>query len=103
MVCADRETCSERAIRKLALQIHRRQLRLLRRAVTCVSASLGRAPAVAVTAGSGEFLATKLFANWPDPPVRRVSLAESLGPTISECACAYAVATLAMERMEDGR
>jgi len=55
-----------------------------------------------VTAGSGEFLAEKLFTSWPDPVVPRLSLAETLGPMVSQCACAYALAILAVERIEHG-
>jgi (4-(4-[2-(gamma-L-glutamylamino)ethyl]phenoxymethyl)furan-2-yl)methanamine synthase len=111
MVCADREISSEAEIRKLALRICNRQLRLLRRAVHSVAASLSGPPAMVVTAGSGEFLAEKVFASCPDrgtdwpsvlPPVRRLSLAEILGPTVSQCACAYALAILAAEGTEHG-
>ena len=103
MVCADRESSPEAEIRKLALRISNRQLRLLRGAIHSVSASLPGPPALVLAAGSGEFLAEKLFATWPDPPVRRLSLAQTLGPMVSQCACAYALAILALESTEDGR
>ena len=96
------QTSPEAAIRQLALRIRNRQLRLVRRAVNYVSALLSSPPAMVVTAGSGEFLAEKLFASWPDPAVRRLSLAETLGPMVSQCACAYALAILAVERTEHG-
>ena len=100
MVCADRESSPEAEIRKLALRISNRQLRLMRGAIHSVSASLPGPPALVLTAGSGEFLAEKLFATWPDPPVRRLSLAQTLGPMVSQCACAYALAILAVESTE---
>ncbi|HLJ96872.1 MAG TPA: hydantoinase/oxoprolinase family protein [Gemmataceae bacterium] len=101
MVCADRDTLPEAEIQGLALRIHHRQLRLLRRAITAVSALLPAPPLVVVTAGSGEFLADKLLAGWSDSP-RRHSLAQNLGPMISQCACAYALAILATEQSDDG-
>jgi (4-(4-[2-(gamma-L-glutamylamino)ethyl]phenoxymethyl)furan-2-yl)methanamine synthase len=97
MVCADRETCSERKTRRLALRIRNRQLRLLRRAVRCVSASLSGLPDTVITAGSGEFLAERLFRKYPERALRRLSLAGKLGPIISQAACAFAVAMLAAE------
>jgi probable H4MPT-linked C1 transfer pathway protein len=102
MLCADSETSSQAELRALAWRIRRRQLRLLRRAIHHVSAQFSGAPATVVTAGSGEFLAEKLLTKGPDQPVRRLSLAETLGPMISQCACAYALAILGTEFSEDG-
>jgi probable H4MPT-linked C1 transfer pathway protein len=97
MLCADRETCSERITQRLALRIRNRQLRLLRRAVRRVSASLPGLPASLITAGSGEFLARQLLRKWPDLTGNRIALADRLGPMISQAACAYALAVLAAE------
>lgn len=102
MVCADRESCPDIEIRRFARRIRNRQLGLLRRALNHVAAALSGPPAVVVTAGSGEFLAEQLLAGWPDRQVRRLSLAETLGPIISQCACAYALAILAVEQLEHG-
>jgi uncharacterized hydantoinase/oxoprolinase family protein len=79
-----------------------RQLRLLRRAVEAVSASLPAPPTTVVTAGSGEFLAARTLANQPGRAIRRVSLAARLGPEISQAACAYALAILTAERINHG-
>ena len=100
MFCADRETCSERETQRLALRVRNRQLRLLRRAVRRVSVSLPGLPATVITAGSGEFLAERLLSKYPDLVVHRFSLAEKLGPVISQAACAYALAILAAESSE---
>jgi probable H4MPT-linked C1 transfer pathway protein len=103
MLCADRETCSEEQTRKLALRIHSRQLVLLRRAAKRVSAYLGELPRSVLTAGSGEFLARKLFADRRRSAIRWISLAETLGPGVSQAACAYAVAILAAEECEHAK
>ena len=53
-----------------------------------------------VVSGSGEFLAQAAaveFADSVNPPLNIVSLSEKMGPTISEAACAYALAKLATE------
>ena len=99
-VCADRETCSESKTRRLALRIRNRQLRLLRRASRCVSASLPGLPDTVITAGSGEFLAERLLRKYPERGVHRFSLAEKLGPMVSQAACAYVLAVLATESSE---
>ena len=100
--CADRETCPTEETRRLALRIRSRQLLLLRRAAKQVSAALGESPRTVLTAGSGEFLARKLFARRRRSAVRWISLAEILGPAVSKAACAYAVAILASEGCEHG-
>jgi probable H4MPT-linked C1 transfer pathway protein len=102
MLCADRESCPEAETRKLALRIRSRQLRLLRRAVKHVADSLPGHPVAVLTAGSGEFLARKLFAGRQRSAVRWISLAEILGSAVSHAACAYAVAVLAAEEAEHG-
>ena len=46
-------------------------------------------------AGSGEFLARRLYSELcPFPDARAISMAERFGPRVSDCACAYAVARL---------
>jgi len=97
MLCADREPCPEREVRKLALQIRHRQLRLLRRAVKYVAASMPGPPTTLITAGSGEFLVAKMLSERHGAAGQRLSLAALLGPSISQAACAYAVAVLAAE------
>jgi uncharacterized hydantoinase/oxoprolinase family protein len=50
----------------------------------------------AITSGAGEFLATEVVKT--RNVNRIVSLTETLGPTVSACAPAYALAVLASER-----
>jgi probable H4MPT-linked C1 transfer pathway protein len=100
MVGADSETCSEEETKKLALEARSRQLRQLRRAIESVSALLPAPPATVITAGSGEFLANRIFARQSSRAIRRISLAEKLGPAISHAACAYALAVLAAEQID---
>jgi probable H4MPT-linked C1 transfer pathway protein len=97
MVCADGEIWPEAKTQRLARRIRNRQIRLLRRAVRRVSTTLPSPPAAVITSGSGEFLAVQLVRKYLGPPIHRLSLAEMLGPLISQAACAYALAVLAGE------
>jgi probable H4MPT-linked C1 transfer pathway protein len=101
MRCADGETCSEADTRQLACAIRSRQVGLLRQGVERVSAILPGLPATIILAGSGEFLARRVLAESPCLAARVVSLAQNLGPQISQAACAYALAVLAMEHDAD--
>jgi probable H4MPT-linked C1 transfer pathway protein len=102
MVCADAETMAEAERYQLALDVQARQVRLLSEAVAVVSASLPGPPATVILAGSGEFLARKGISLSSSSAVRCVSLAERLGPEISQAACAHAVAVLAREQVDGG-
>jgi len=53
---------------------------------------------VAITCGSGEFLALQLAAAVRPTFTEVISLGDHLGPELAECAPAYAVAVLAQER-----
>jgi probable H4MPT-linked C1 transfer pathway protein len=99
MLCADLETCTEEETTNLARQVSGRQAQLIRSAAMEVSLARCRSafPAV-VLAGSGEFLARLALGLHPAFPVPRIiSLAERLGPAVSQSACAYAVCRLAAE------
>jgi hypothetical protein len=64
-------------------------------AVEHVAQQLPAPPRTVVLAGSGEFLANLVLREQKDFAVPAViSLAENLGPTISEVACAYALTQL---------
>lgn len=98
MIGGDGATVSEAETLRLARTAAQRQFDLVRAAVEKhVRESLdpGR---WAITSGSGEFLARRavqsLRANFDDV----LSLSDRLGPGLSECAPAFAVATLARER-----
>jgi probable H4MPT-linked C1 transfer pathway protein len=91
MLCADIETTSDAERVALARTVHRLQVRALRRALMRVLAVSPEEPRVAVVSGSGEFLARKAIGErWPC-----YSLGERLGPSVSQAACAFAVASLA--------
>jgi probable H4MPT-linked C1 transfer pathway protein len=94
MRCADTETFSEEDALSLAANAVGIQRQAVRRAVQSVVAGK---PAVQrlVVAGSGEILARS--GGWPD--ARVTSLADLLGPDISEAACAHAVAMLAAKEV----
>lgn len=96
MLGGDSETCRTDETRELADRTFREQLARLRRARDQVLATLpgGRAETVLVS-GSGEFLAREVMGDLDT--VRSRSLAEELGPTVSEAACARALAVLAAE------
>lgn len=94
MRCADAETFSEEDAVNLAAHAIGMQRQAIRRAAQRV---LADRPAVQriVVAGSGEILARS--GGWPD--ARVTSLADLLGPNISEAACAHAVVTLAAQEV----
>jgi probable H4MPT-linked C1 transfer pathway protein len=99
MGCADLETCTEEGTFSLARMICDRQTRMIRAAALEVSLAGCRSafPAV-VLSGSGEFLARLALGLHPAFPAPRIiSLAEQLGPAVSQAACAYAVCRLAVE------
>jgi probable H4MPT-linked C1 transfer pathway protein len=102
MVCADAETCSPADSRKLAERVLLKQVYLIQSALEIVARHLAGPPRTVILAGSGEFLARLVLAqlSWPSP--RIVSLAEMLGPDISQSACAYALAMLAAEASGPG-
>ena len=103
MRCADVEMFSEEETRDLAERALQTQWQAVHRAMLGVVE--GR-PAVdrIVLAGSGEILGRSVctrFAPWSALPV--TSLADLLGPDLSQAACAYAVALLAAEEQGDGQ
>jgi probable H4MPT-linked C1 transfer pathway protein len=99
MLCADGESLSESDTLELARRVQRRQADGVREAVVAVAARLPEPPAGVVVAGSGEFLALAALREVPSlSHIAAVSVAERLGPAISNAACAYALAVLARER-----
>lgn len=95
MTCTDIETSTEEERLRLAHAVRGRQLRLLDDALKTVAGTLPASPDTVVLSGSGEFLARSLYAARGE--LRIISLAEMLGPKLSEAACAYAVSVLAAE------
>lgn len=98
MLCADPETLDRQETTKLAQRALLRQVYQLTMAFDHVLQGLpGRADTVVVS-GEGEFLA-RLVLNQQNSfrGGLVVSLADKLGPEVSQAACAYAVAALAQE------
>jgi probable H4MPT-linked C1 transfer pathway protein len=94
MKCADSEAFSMIETMALAQDLANRQSGLLRKAFRNQTDQSDSRPNAVVVSGSGEFLARRVLEN-----VRTISLAEELGPAISQSACAYAVAMLANESL----
>ncbi len=92
MLGADSEIFSMTDALVLARDVFSRQLALLQNAIKDQTTVISRNPGAVVISGSGEFLARKVLEN-----VKAISLADQLGPDISQSACAYAVAVLAQE------
>jgi probable H4MPT-linked C1 transfer pathway protein len=90
MLCADAETCTTAETRKLAERVCLRQVGHLRFAVDHVSKTLPQPPQTIIQSGSGEFLVHVVLEQAPRLAPRRISLAQELGPGVSQAACAYA-------------
>jgi probable H4MPT-linked C1 transfer pathway protein len=82
-----------------ARHVAHEQLKLLVRAAQRVLQHLEPPPAVAILSGHGEFLARRLLKalDWQGDTV---SLMDRLGPVVSRCAPAHALAVLAKESTE---
>ncbi|MEX2316363.1 MAG: hydantoinase/oxoprolinase family protein [Pirellulales bacterium] len=94
MICADRTQFSPAAALDAARAIRDAQIVQLRRALDQVIGSRPTPPECFVVSGSGEFLARSLIGD-RYPVATVISLAERLGPGVSECAPAHALAVLA--------
>lgn len=105
MLGGDRTTVHETETRRLAAVAADTQFQLVlkaveqqtRRAVGLLSESVGTRR-VAVTSGSGEFLARRAVDTMGRNFQEVISLNDRLGPGLSGCAPAFAVATLAREK-----
>ena len=93
MLCADADSFSDEKADKLAKAAMREQWFAIEEGIECVS--MDRAPLQRIViSGSGEMLGRRAAAlSWPKLPL--TSLAERLGPELSQAACAYAVACIA--------
>jgi probable H4MPT-linked C1 transfer pathway protein len=96
MICADTEEFSLNDARLGAAAIRDAQLALVSAAVAQVVAKMGETPKTIICSGQGEFLLRALIKrfNWP---AQVVSLTDYLGPEVSRCAPAHALAVLARE------
>jgi len=95
MVCGDAQTCSPSEVTALARRAVHNVVHSVRTGVDAVAKRSSAPPATIVLAGSGEFLLQRWHAEiFAFPLARVVSLGQELGPQISACACAYALARL---------
>jgi probable H4MPT-linked C1 transfer pathway protein len=98
MICADRETFSEADALAAAQTIARSQLHRVASVAHYVMSRLRTPPLKVVISGRGEFLARRVVEKLQlDVPV--ISLRSELGPELSHCAPAHALAWLAQEGM----
>ncbi len=96
MICADSETFNHRDAVALAQAAAESQARALAAALGQVLARMPAPPAVCILSGHGEFLARQALEQVSGSP-RVVSLSKELGPRVSRCAPAHALAVLARE------
>ena len=99
MICADTTSFDEADAMIAAEAIRRQQTERIARAVAQVVARQQQSPASVVVSGAGEFLARCVIEQM-NLAVRLVSLGDELGPALSQCAPAHALAVLAREGIE---
>ena len=98
MLCGDPETISAEEIRRLAERVLAVQREIVEVAAIRIAEVVPGRVRVAITCGRGEPLATAVLGCPAFEAVERLSLNDILGPTVSACAPAYALAVLATER-----
>lgn len=95
-ICADRTMVDRAAAEAIARAIAEAQLDQLAEAADRVISLLPERPASVVLSGQGEFLGRRILERL-GLSTRIISLAETLGPSVSLAAAAHAVAVLAAE------
>jgi probable H4MPT-linked C1 transfer pathway protein len=96
MLCADLETSTADERRRMVERVLLVQVLAIAFALKTVAGRLSSPPQTVLLAGEGEFLAqSALREQKAFPPRQIVLLSQTLGPGISQAACAYAVAMLA--------
>jgi len=94
MLCGDPVITSQADTYRLAVELAQRQRMIVADRIMAAN-DLGN---MAITSGSGEFLARDALRECQHLFTQMLSLTEKLGPAIAACAPAYAVAVLAAER-----
>jgi (4-(4-[2-(gamma-L-glutamylamino)ethyl]phenoxymethyl)furan-2-yl)methanamine synthase len=95
-ICADRETFSESDARAAADAIAQSQLRRTAAITSQLIARLSQKPETVVISGRGEFFARRLL-DTMELKAKVISLTRELGPELSMCGPAHALAVLARE------
>ncbi|HXG11426.1 MAG TPA: hydantoinase/oxoprolinase family protein [Gemmataceae bacterium] len=96
MLGGDGETCPLEETRDLARRAAQEQIARIRAGLKRVADALPGPPRTVIVSGSGELVAREVVQGWQAATL--VSLAEKLGPAVSQAACAYALAVLAAEQ-----
>jgi (4-(4-[2-(gamma-L-glutamylamino)ethyl]phenoxymethyl)furan-2-yl)methanamine synthase len=101
MLGGDRETLSDDQVIDFAIRVHKRLLETLSDAARAAYYDMQNPPElqIVIVSGVGSFLAKRVIEKtFPEVRIGQiVSLDDQLGPAVSECAPAYAVAVLATE------
>ncbi len=100
MVCADETTFSADDAMRAANVIYGAQRAEIARALEVVQAGSAKPAQIAVTAGSGEFLARRIA---EEAGLRVISIGERYGEPAAEAACAFALAMLAGDAVSERR
>ncbi|HEY1785407.1 MAG TPA: hydantoinase/oxoprolinase family protein, partial [Pirellulales bacterium] len=96
MVCGDRTMFDEDDARAMSASVAVAQLQLITDALAKVIFRLPAAPNTVIISGRGEFIARRAVQNM-QIQAAVVSLSSQLGPELSKCATAHALAVLAKE------
>lgn len=101
MVCADASMFTEEDAHRAAAAIREAQLAAIAAAANRVLTRMSTPPQTIVLSGHGEFLGRDLLSRlaWDAAPPEVLSLNNALGPHVSRCAPAHALAVLAEERL----
>ncbi len=99
MLCADTTEITPDEIDEIARHLANKQAIMIGAAIDQVLQSQERVPTQVLTSGSGSFLARRLATSHPQlRTCEHTDLARMFADRVSEAACAFAVARLAVER-----
>ena len=96
MICGDRELVSRDEVESFAAQVRESQLKWLEHSFYQVLDGMSEMPDLFIASGQGEFLVRPLLIH-PKFAKKITSLNDRLGPQLSRCATAHALAVLASE------
>jgi (4-(4-[2-(gamma-L-glutamylamino)ethyl]phenoxymethyl)furan-2-yl)methanamine synthase len=100
MICADRESFVKEDAIAAARYVAAIQKRQIEAGLDQVLGRMATPPKTIVISGQGEFLLQQIF-DERGSGARRISISEKLGPVLSRCAPAHALAVIAAERALD--
>jgi (4-(4-[2-(gamma-L-glutamylamino)ethyl]phenoxymethyl)furan-2-yl)methanamine synthase len=101
MLCADADQLGEGKTLEIATQADKALRRAVRVALTRVTARLPGPVQTLVISGSGEFLIEAIAAEAFSPLPQVISFRSEFGVPLSSCACAFALAKLAQEFLNE--